>query len=85
MKSACRNGVKVILAYFASWVVAYTAVSVSRGDGWDFTHFFAYLKLGWQFRGGELPSFIWLLSTILFVPLAAVSLYVSKRSRRTCQ
>tara|TARA_R110002049_G_scaffold15246_1_gene62601 strand:- start:1080 stop:1298 length:219 start_codon:yes stop_codon:yes gene_type:complete len=60
----------------AAWTVSYTLTIVSRGEGRDFTCFLEYFRLAWTFRGGELPSFIWLFSILVFLPLAGLSMNV---------
>src|SRR5262245_1516862 len=78
MRALSKYIVLLAAVYVAAWTVSYAAVLASRGDGLDFTWYFEYWGLAWTFRGGELPSFIWLCSIIVFVPLAV---FVLRRSR----
>jgi hypothetical protein len=68
----------ILLLYACSWSVSYVALFLLRGGTLSFSYFFEYLALGWSFSGGELPSFMWLLSLLLFTA-ALVSLRLVKR------
>lgn len=82
MMSLLRYIVLLVAAYLAAWTVSYAFMFVSRGDGLDFTYFFEYFRLAWTFSGGELPSFIWLFSIMVFLPLAGLSMYALSRFKR---
>ena len=71
----------VVLAviYFATWTTSYLIVFVSRDGGLDFSHYVEYLVLAWTFRGGELPTFIWLFSIIAFLPLAVLAIRILRK------
>jgi len=62
----------LLVTYMLAWTLAYSYVFVSRGDGLDFGHYFEYLFLAWAFNGFELPMLIWLISLVIFVPLAVL-------------
>jgi hypothetical protein len=72
----------LVAIYFAAWTASYAFMFISPGDGLDFSHFFEYFRLAWTFRGGELPSFIWLFSVIAFLPLAVLSFFLLRRYDR---
>jgi hypothetical protein len=82
MRTLLRYAAVLVTVYFATWTAAYVGVFVSRGDGLDFSHVFEYFGLAWTFRGGELPSFIWLFSVIAFLPLAGLSVFLLRRYER---
>lgn len=82
MRTLLRFAVVLVAVYLAAWTSSYAVMSVSRGDGLDFTYFFEYLRLAWTFSGGELPSFIWLVSIIAFLPLAGLSVFCLRRYER---
>lgn len=75
----------LMATYLAAWTASYLATFVSWGDGLNFAHFFEYLRLAWSFSGGELPTFIWLLSLVIFVPLAGLAIWLLKRQARPQQ
>ena len=75
MKPLPRYALALVATYLAAWTISYVVIFVTRGDGLDFAHSFEYLRLGWTFSGGELPSYIWLFSVILFLPLAGLVLW----------
>ena len=79
MRTLLRYAVVLTAVYFAAWTGSYSVTLFSRGDGLDFTHFFEYLGLAWTFRGGELPSFIWLFSIIAFLPMAGLVVFLLRR------
>ena len=62
-----KKAVFVILAYVCAWTIAFLALDWQGLSRLDFTHYFEYLYLAWTFSGGELPSFAWIGSVILFV------------------
>ncbi len=82
MKTLSKYGVVLFAVYLAAWTASYAIMFAYRGDGWDFTYFFEYLKLAWTFRGGELPSLLWLFSIILFLPAAVLSAFLLRRHAR---
>ena len=73
-----------LLLYAAAWTLSYVGVFSARGDSVSFDYYFAYLALGWSFSGGELPTFMWLLSIVVFLVLLA-GVLVSNRVRRQRQ
>ncbi len=82
MRTLLRYAVVLFAVYLAAWTASYAVISVSRGDGLDFTHLFEYLRLAWTFSGGELPSFIWLFSIVAFLPLAGLVVFLLRRYDR---
>lgn len=82
MRTLLRYTVVLAAVYLAVWTASYAIMFVNRGDGLDFTYFFEYLRLGWTFSGGELPTLIWLFSIIVFLPLAGLSVFLLRRYER---
>lgn len=60
-----------LLAYPACWIAAHCAPMLSRGDGLALDHLLPYFRAAWNFSGGELPGFIWLLSIALYIVFPA--------------
>ena len=65
----------LVLAYAAAWTLGYAAVIGSPYDG---SYYFEYLRLAWTFTGFERPAFAWLLSLVLFVPIAALFVFIQR-------
>ena len=82
MNAFARYAFLLIAVYLAAWTASYMVMFGARGDGLDFGYFFEYFALAWTFRGGELPTFIWFLSVIAFLPMAALSILLVKRYKR---
>ena len=82
MRTLLRYTAVLAAVYLAAWTASYVVMFLSRGEGLDFTYFFEYLRLGWTFSGGELPTFIWLFSIIAFLPLAGLSVFVLRKYER---
>ena len=82
MRTLLRYAVVLIAVYLTAWTASYAVMVGSRSDGSDFTSFIEYFRLAWTFSGGELPSFIWLLSMIAFLPLAGLSVFLLRRYER---
>jgi hypothetical protein len=82
VKSFCRYTLSLLAAYTVAWTAASVFILVSRGDSLEVNSWFYFLKLAWTFRGGELPTFIWLVSVVMFVPLASLAVIILKRDQR---
>ena len=55
-----------------------------RGEAAPWDQYFSYLGMAWTFRAGEIPALIWASSLVVFVPLAAVVVFIAvRRARRT--
>ena len=68
--------------YLVTWTGSYVFIFVSRGDGFDFSHYFEYPVLAWTFQAGELPAFIWLFSVAAFLPLPLLVFFLLRRQAR---
>ncbi len=55
--------------YAVAWTISYVGMFLLRGDGLSAQYYFEYLMLGWSFSGGELPSYIWLYSMVIFLAM----------------
>jgi hypothetical protein len=82
MRAFSKYAIVLVAIYLATWTASYAAMFVSQGDTLDFSHYFEYFRLAWTFRGGELPSYIWLSSLIAFLPLAGVSVFLLRRREK---
>jgi membrane protein implicated in regulation of membrane protease activity len=68
------------VVYIVGWTIAYVVIV-----GLDFSYYFAYLGWAWTFRGGELPTYTWYFSLLLFLPLAVLSIFLLKRNAKRQQ
>ena len=48
----------------------------------DFSEYFEWFRLAWTFKGFEMIGFTWLLSIVLFIPLAVLSQFLVWRRWR---
>jgi len=71
----------VLAAYPLCWIMAHCIVMLSRGDGLSLGYLIPYFKYVWSLSGGELPSFIWLVSLVLYALFLASWFVVSWRRR----
>ena len=69
----------VVAAYFVAWTVAYIAVMYNAVLHIDFSEYFQWLVLAWTFRGLEMVAVTWLLSMGLFLPFAAVAVFLVRK------
>jgi hypothetical protein len=76
MKTAAHILAILLICYLVAWTLAYALVM-----GTDFGYYFSYLGLAWTFRALELPTFIWMLSVALCIPLAGLVLWRLRRNR----
>ena len=83
-KGKFMRKIKLILllsapVFIYSWTVAYTLMFLARGDGFDFSFYFEYLKLSLTGSGLMLPSFILLFSLVIYlVTMVITYLIVTK-------
>jgi hypothetical protein len=77
-----RRTTIALLAYPACWAVAHVSVMLTRGDGPALEYLVPYFKLAWSFSAGELPSFIWLFSLVLWAGAMGTWLAVVRRRRQ---
>lgn len=75
MRTLLKLVIIVPVVYLVAWTVAYAGML-----GLDFSYYFAYLGWAWTFRGGELPTYIWYFSFILFLPLVVLSFFLLRRN-----
>lgn len=71
-----------IPSYLISWTLSYLTVFILCGDGLDFSYYFSYLGLAWTFSGGEIPTYIWVFSLILFLPIMWITVYGTKHYKQ---
>ena len=69
--------------YLVAWTVCFAVMFVLRGEGVPWDQYLSYLGMAWTFRAGELPALIWASSLVLFVPLAAVLVFIAVRRARS--
>ena len=74
-----RGSGAILGAYFAAWAVSYVVVMYNAVRRMDFAEYFHWLALAWTFRGFEMVAATWILSMVIFIPLAAAALFVMKR------
>ena len=68
-----------VVAYPACWVLAHCAVMLLRSDGLSLQYLAPYFRQAWTFSAGELPSFIWLASLVLYGKILVVWFALSKQ------
>ncbi|GMU66326.1 MAG: hypothetical protein AMXMBFR36_26000 [Acidobacteriota bacterium] len=61
--------------YVTAWLLAYLVVM-----GFEVRYVWQYFSLGWTFSGGEIPTFIWFLSLVVFS--VGVAAYLALRHLR---
>jgi len=69
-------------AYFIAWTLSYVIITFNVVHRLDFANYFDWLVLAWTFRGFEMVGFTWLLSLIVFLPFAVVTILLVKRLTR---
>lgn len=79
---APRFAIALLAAYLAAWTIAYVAVMYNAVLRLDFSEYFHWFVLAWTFRGFEMVAITWLLSMGLFLPLAAVAVFLVRRMER---
>jgi membrane protein implicated in regulation of membrane protease activity len=83
MRVSLRYGLAIFASYFVAWTVAYSIVMYNAVRRLDFSQYFTWLVLAWNFTGFEMVAVTWLLSIAIFIPLViAVIFLVRKRARR---
>ena len=82
MTSSLRITVALLLAYLLIWTVCFAVVFVLGGEMVPWDSYLTYFMLAWTFRAGEMPTFIWWSSFIVFVPTAVLVFMATSRVRR---
>jgi len=82
MATALRWMLILLSTYAIAWCSSYVLIMTSRSDGLALEHFFEYFALAWSFSGGELPTFVWLGSLLIFLVLIGLVLIAQKVLRR---
>jgi hypothetical protein len=52
--------------YLACWITAHCLLFLFRGEGLGLQYLSSYFIAAWTFSAGELPTFIWFGSLLLF-------------------
>lgn len=81
MATLLRTILALVGAYLIAWTVCFAVTFSLRGETAPWDQYLSYLGMAWTFRAGELPALIWISSLVVFVPLAAmvVWLFVGRR------
>ncbi len=82
MNSFLRYTIALLVTYLLAWTASYVFIFLTRGDGMDFSHYLKYFVLAWTFNGFELPTFILILSIVVFVPLAVLVVIQMRRREK---
>lgn len=85
MRAPIRYGLAVIASHFIAWTSAYMIVTYSAVRRLDFSQYFEWFVLAWNFTGFQMVALTWLLSIAIFIPLAIASNFVLPRSARQQQ
>ena len=83
MKALGRYGIALLSAYFVAWTGAYIYVMYNAVRRLDFSEYFHWLVLAWNFTGFEMVAATWLLSIVAFIPLAVVAVLLARKLGRT--
>ena len=81
MATLLRTILALVGAYLIAWTVCFAVTFSLRGETAPWDQYLSYLGMAWTFRAGEVPALIWISSLVVFVPLAAVVvwLFVGRR------
>jgi|GEM_PF-4159917 membrane protein implicated in regulation of membrane protease activity len=83
LRAFARYAVALLASYFVAWTVAFILVTYNAVRRLDFSEYFHWLVLAWNFTGLEMVAVTWFLSILIFFPLAIASVIVlMKRDRR---
>ena len=69
--------------YLVAWTLCFAVMFVVRGETVPWDQYLSYLVMAWTFRAGEIPALIWASSLVVFVPLAAVLVFIALRRARS--
>jgi uncharacterized membrane protein YdcZ (DUF606 family) len=79
-----RTAVALLGIYLVVWTICFAVMFLFRDEAAPWDQYFSYLGTAWTFRGGEIPALILVSSLVVFVPLAAVLVFVAvRRAKRT--
>ncbi|HYL86607.1 MAG TPA: hypothetical protein VE263_20450 [Candidatus Angelobacter sp.] len=82
MKTLFRYAAGVLGAYFVAWTISYVIVMYNAVKRLNFSEYFHWLQLAWTFRGLEMVAVTWLMSIVLFLPLAGAVIFLVRRMGR---
>lgn len=85
MRAPVRYGLALIASYFVAWTVAYMSVMYNAVRRLDFSQYFKWFVLAWNFTGFEMVAVTWLLSIAIFLPVAITSIFLLRRRMRSQQ
>ena len=66
MTSGVKRAFVLVGLYLACWIASHCLVFLSDGEGLGLEYLSSYFILAWTFSAGELPTFIWIGSVLLF-------------------
>jgi hypothetical protein len=82
MRAPLRYGIAIFVSYFVAWTVAYIIVMYNAVRRLDFSQYFQWLVLAWNFTGFEMVAITWLLSIAIFIPLVITAIFLVRRRAR---
>jgi hypothetical protein len=82
MRAVLRYGIAIFASYFVAWTVAYSVVMYNAVRRLDFSQYFTWLVLAWNFTGFEMVAVTWLLSIAFFTPFFIVAIFLVRRLAR---
>lgn len=85
MNALLRYGFAVFASYFVAWTLAYVIVTYNAVHHLNFSQYFTWLVLAWNFTGFEMVAITWLLSIAIFVPVAIVAILLTRQLARRDQ
>jgi hypothetical protein len=82
MRAPLRYGIAIFASYFVAWTVAYSVVTYNAVRRLDFSQYYTWLVLAWNFTGFEMVEVTWLLSIAIFIPLVIAAIFLVRRRAR---
>jgi len=82
MRAPLRYGIAIFASYFVAWTVAYSIVMYNAVRRLDFSEYFTWLVLAWNFTGFEMVAITWLFSIAIFIPLVIATIFLVRRRAR---
>jgi len=73
--------VKSALFYFAIYLVCWVVAYIVVNGNINIQLMAEYFVLGWSFQGMERPMFSWLISLVIFTPIATVMIFKNRKKK----
>ena len=73
----------LVVSFFVAWTGAFALTWTLRGDTIPFQYYFDYLLAVVTLSGGEIVPFMFILTTMLFIPLCVLAVWLVRRGGST--